>query len=489
MPVHRLERRIPGLGSVRGAAADKVIAFRAIPYAAPPVQQLRFAPPAPPVPWGGVRDATRDGPIAPQTASRVDAAMGPITAPQDEDCLTLTIWTPADAAKAPVMVWLHGGGFLTGAGSLPWYDGAGLASRHDVVVVGVNYRLGALGFLSLPGRLPGNLAILDEIAALRWVRENIAVFGGDPDRVTVMGQSGGAHNIASLLATDGTKRLFRRAILQSPPLAIGLMAPDEAARRGGTYVRHLGLDAHAPDLLARLRALPVKDLLDAQVKTMIELSATGRGDLRPPFLPAASTPHDFPGDMLLAKAAANAAARGIDILTGWTRDEANLYVAGNPAIGTMSEGALAAAASAMGGDAAAAMIAAARRQRPGAPPGQIFLDLVTETTFRRPCLRMAELIAQGGGRAFVYRFDWQSPDPALGACHCLDIPFMFGTWGAWGNASMMAGADAAAVETLSADMMRRWTGFAADGDPGFAAWQDGMTPVMHFDAECHVENG
>src|SRR6185437_13688179 len=167
MTTNHLERRLDGLGTVRGVALGQILAFRGVPYAAPPLGPLRFTPPHPPIPWHGVRDAATDWPIAPQNPSRVDAAMGPIMAAQDEDCLTVTVWTPADAiTKAPVMVWLHGGAFITGAGSLPWYDGSSLAARHGVVVVGVNYRLGALGFLAVPGQLPGNLGLLDQIAAL-----------------------------------------------------------------------------------------------------------------------------------------------------------------------------------------------------------------------------------------------------------------------------------------------------------------------------------
>jgi para-nitrobenzyl esterase len=471
-----LERNIAGLGALRGAVNGKVATFHAVPCAAPPTGALRFAAPAPAIPWTGVRDATRQGPIAPQTASRVDAVMGAITAPQDEDCLTLTICTPTEAgAKAPVMVWLHGGGFLTGAGSLPWYDGSPLAARHGVVVVGVNYRLGALGFLALPGLLPGNLAILDQAAALRWVQSHIAAFGGDPGNVTVVGQSGGAHNIASLLATSGTEGLFRRAILQSPPLSIGLSSAEDATRRGGTFLKYLGLDPATPNLLDRLRALPVKDLLEAQVKTAIELAAMAKGDLRPPFLPTDMAPHDFPGDHLLERAAKNVASSGVDVLIGWTRDEANLWFAGNPMLAALSEEQLGALAVAMGGD-----LEAAQRNRPGASPGQLFLELVTETGFGAPSRRMAARIMQAGGRAFVYRFDRQSPDAALGACHCLDIPFALGTWPAWTNAKLLGGADEASVERLSADMMPRWAEFAAHGDPGFAPWRGDAQPIHYF---------
>ena len=486
-----LVRHLHGLGSIRGAAEGDVAAFRGIPYAAPPVGIRRFAPPQAPIPWSGTRDATANGPIAPQMPSRVDGTMGPITAAQDEDCLTLNVWTPADPVdEAPVIVWLHGGGFITGAGSLPWYDGSPLAARHGVVVVGVNYRLGALGFLAVPGRLPGNLALLDQIAALRWVESHIAVFGGDPDRVTVVGQSGGAHNIVSMLAIRGTEGLFRRAILQSAPLGIGLMTKAEASRRGGIFLDQLGLDADQPDLLDSLRALTVPDLLAAQMKTMRALGAAAqKGDLRPPFLPAEGPPHDFPGSELVERAAAHAVARGVSLLIGWTHDEANLYVATNPALAATGEAELESAAAAMAGASAAATIAAARAARPGATPGQILLDLMTETTWAASCKALAGAVARAGGSAFLYRFDWQSPSAELKACHCLDIPFALGTWRAWMNAPIMAGADEAAVETLSAGMMRRWAGFATTGDPGFAPVRADALPIMVFDRESRVIDG
>jgi para-nitrobenzyl esterase len=478
-----------GLGSIRGAvegAEGSVVAFRGIPYAAPPLGSYRFLPPQAPIPWQGMRDATVDGPIAPQTPLRVEGAMGSITSAQDEDCLTLNIWTPADAVQAPVIVWIHGGGFISGAGSLPWYDGSNLAARHGVVVVGVNYRLGALGFLAVPGRLPGNLGLLDQISALRWVQRHIDIFGGDPDRVTVIGQSGGAHNIASMLAIPGTEGLFRRAILQSPPLGIGLMTYAEAARRGGLFLKALGLDPDQPNLIDSLRALSVPELLAAQVKAMVALGAAQKGDLRPPFLPAEGPPHDFPGPELAERAAANAVARGVDILIGWTHDEANLYVASNPALAVIDEAELEYGAAAIAGSSAATMIATARAARPGAAPGQILLDLMSETIWATPCKALACSIARAGGRAFLYRFDWQSPSAALGACHCLDIPFALGTWRAWMKAPIMAGANEAAVENLSAEMMHRWVGFATTGDPGFAPVRADALPIMVFDRESRL---
>jgi para-nitrobenzyl esterase len=487
MATREVVRRIGGLGSVRGLPVGEIIAFRALPYAAPPRGSRRFTPPAPPPPWEGVRDATRRGSIAPQTASRVDAAMGPITAAQDEDCLTLTVWTAVDnGANAPVMVWLHGGAFITGAGSLPWYDGGNLAAQHGVVVVGVNYRLGALGFLSVPDILPGNLGILDQIAALRWVQENIETFGGNPDNVTVMGQSGGAHNITSFLAIGGTENLFRRAVLQSAPFSVTLLDREEAAWRAGVFLGHLGLDPQNRNLMEHLRDCSVEQILAAQVRTAIDLSAMDKGDLRPPFLPTNGAPHGFPGSELTTRAAANAATRGIAVLIGWTREEANLFLGSNPKLAAMEEAELANRAANICGPAADSMIAVARAARPAATPVQVFADLMTEVHFAAPTIAMARRIAQAGGRVFLYRFDWQSPSPALGACHCLEIPFVLGTWRAWTNAAILAGADELAIQKLSADMRRRWTRFAATGDPGFAPVEDGAMPIMVFDNESRV---
>jgi para-nitrobenzyl esterase len=482
--MRNLEQHLDGLGSIRGAVEGGVVAFRGVPFAAPPIGSRRFLPPDAPIPWQGMRDATANGPIAPQPPLRVEGTMGSIRLAQDEDCLTLNVWTPADAVqKAPVLVWIHGGGFISGAGSLPWYDGSHLAARHGVVVVGINYRLGALGFLAIPDLLPGNLGLLDQISALRWVQRHIDVFGGDPDRVAVIGHSGGAHNIASMLAIRGTEGLFRRAVLQSPPLGIGLMTYAEAARRGGIFLKALGLDPDQPNPIDSLRAFSVAELLAAQVKAMVALGAAQKGDLRPPFLPAEGPPHDFPGPELAERAAMNAVARGVDLLIGWTRDEANLYVASNPALATIGSAELEHAAAAIAGPSAAMMVAAARAARPGASPGQILLDLMSETTWATPCRALAGSVARAGGRAFLYRFDWQSPAAALGACHTLDIPFALGTWRAWMNAPIMAGANEAEVEKLSAEMMDRWVGFAATADPGFAPVRADALPIMVFDRQ------
>jgi para-nitrobenzyl esterase len=200
-------------GPVQGREKDGIFDFRGIPYAAPPVGELRFRPPQPVEPWADVRDVTRFGPMAPQNQGAMEAMFGAPPRPMDEDCLTLNVWTPGcDDAKRPVMVWIHGGAFLYGTGATPWYDGRTFA-RNDVVLVTINYRLGALGFLHVDGQ--GNNGILDQVAALEWVRDNIAAFGGDPGNVTAFGESAGAMSVGTLLGLPAAKGLFVKAIPES----------------------------------------------------------------------------------------------------------------------------------------------------------------------------------------------------------------------------------------------------------------------------------
>lgn len=477
-------------GKLRGNRCGGVVEFRGVPYGAPPTGFRRFAPPEPIAKWATFRDATRDGPISPQTRSRVFVSMGEITSPQAEDCLTLTIWQPANqqGGRYPVVVWFHGGGFVSGGGSLPWYDGARLAESGNLIVVNVNYRLGALGFLSIPEILPGNLGILDQEAALRWVQSNIAAFNGDPSNVTVMGQSGGAHNIASLLTMKRTEGLFRRAILQSPPLGIGLQTAAEANLLADVFLEPLGLRRESPDLVNRLREVSIDKILAAQALTMQRLGRISEGDLRPPFRPTSLEPHT-PCDMQFADCAATAAAeRGTEIMVGWTQEEANLFYPPDDAVRAMRRDEFDAAATRVAGDAAVDLIATILRRRATGSPGTWFIDMVSECSFRLPCLRMAERILRAGGTVYAYQFDWATPDPALGACHCADLPFVFGTYPVWACAPILHGADTKQMAALSQEMMKRWTDFATTGNPGFQAWTESARPIMHFDQASWLEH-
>src|SRR5580704_10464689 len=301
-------------GALRGAVENGVTVFRAVPYAAPPIGALRFAPPRPVAAWQGVRDATKNGPIAPQGRSRLAHVMGDFERPQAEDCLTLNIWTPAaDTKKRPVLVWIHGGAFSSGSGSVPWYSGERFAANGDVVVVSINYRLGALGFLCLPGVSPGNLGLRDQVAALRFVRDNIAAFGGDPDNVTVVGQSAGAASIAILMTMPQAKGLFRRAILQSTPFGRMSRTLEDSQRIGRRLLEVLGLK---PEEAGQLKSLP----FDQFVKAQGEVARLEKkfADALAPFWPV------IDGDVIpgeVAPALKAGAGANFDTLIGTTREE------------------------------------------------------------------------------------------------------------------------------------------------------------------------
>ena len=478
---------LPGVGTLLGSAKEGVVVFRGIPFAAAPTGERRFAPPGPAPVWHGVRDTTVAAPIAPQTPSRVYRHMGPFTAPQSEDCLSLTIWAPAEGkGPLPVVVWFHGGGFLTGGGALPWYDGSALA-RRGLVVVAVNYRLGALGFLSVPGVLPGNLAILDQLAALQWVKTHIPDLRGDPSLITVMGQSGGAHNIASLLSLEASRGLFRRAILQSPPLGIGLMSAEDAAERGRVFLNALGLDGSAPNLLDRLRAVPIAEVLRAQTEAAQQLGNMSAGDLRPPFTPTELAPHAGRIGNFMESAARAAAERGVEVLIGWTRDEANLFLGDDERTARLEAESLDRLARGIYGKQCTERLEEVRRRRPQGTAAQHFMDLVSDDAFRLPSVSFARMLASAGGRVFVYQFDWSPPDTRMGACHCLELPFVFDSLAAWTDAAMLKGADATALRVLSGEMMSRWTKFIEIGDPGFPRWEGTSQPIFHFDVRSRLE--
>ena len=479
---------VQGVGTLLGAVQEDVVVFRGIPFAAAPTGKRRFAPPEAAPTWHGVRDTRTEAPIAPQTPSRVYRHMGSIAMPQSEDCLSLTVWRPAESkGPLPVVVWFHGGGFLTGGGALPWYDSSALA-RRGLVVVAVNYRLGALGFLSVPGVLPGNLAILDQLAALCWVKAHCADLGGDPSRITVMGQSGGAHNIASLLTLEASLGLFQRAILQSPPLGIGLMPAVDAAARGQVFLQALGLDETTPDLIDRLQAVPIAEILQAQTQAARKLGNMSAGDLRPPFTPTELAPHAGGSVNFIEAAAEAAAGRGIEVLLGWTREEANLFLAEDAQTAGLDVERLEHLAQTIYGAQHPKRLEEVWRRRPQGSAAQHFMDLVSDDAFRLPALSFARRVAGAGGRVFVYQFDWTSPDAQLGACHCLELPFVFNSLAAWTDSAMLRGADEMTLRTLAGEVLSRWVKFIESGDPGFPGWEGARQPVFHFNAGPRLES-
>jgi para-nitrobenzyl esterase len=462
-------------GTLRGSVEDGVCVFRGVPYAAPPVGALRFRPPQPVQPWTGERDATRHGPVPPQPPSRLRAAMGDFDRPQGEDCLTLTIATPAaDAGRRPVIVWLHGGAFWTGAGSLDWYSGVPMARAGDVVVVGVNYRLGALGFMHLPGVSPANLGLHDQFAALEWVSEQIAAFGGDPDNITVCGQSAGGLSVLAMLALPRTRARLRRAIVQSAPFGRMLRPVDAAARIGEAMQRELGISQPA-----QWADVPAEAINAAQLK--VARSMAGFASTAPAFIPVSD--HEVLGDDVVPAALAGAAER--DVMLGCTRDEMAAFFVPDESMKTASDEAVIGVFRRTFGAAAPQALAEYRQRARGGAPGDLLGELLGDASFQSGMFAMAERLAALGRPAWVFRFDWAAPGNPYRACHCGELPFVFDTLPCW-DAPMMAGGDPEAIRTLAAQMRDAWIAFARRGDPnhaGLAPWSrhEAAGQTMVFD--------
>ncbi len=444
-------------GVVRGIEADGCSAFLGIPFAAPPVGELRWAPPAPVEPWPGTRDATRPGPAAwqPTGGPLDDLVPGMGSAVQGDDCLTLNVWTPAaDGARRPVMVWIHGGAFSIGSGSLPVYDGTRLARDTGTVVVTVNYRLGALGFLALdaPGTV-ANAGLLDQIAALRWVADNISAFGGDPGGVTVFGESAGGGSVLSLLSMPAAAGLFHRAIVQSGATDL-LLDATRAAAVAGRFARCAGVD---PDDLTALRALSPAAVLAAQAQAAGELLATV-GTM--PFHPCVD------GEVLPTSwlEAARAGVNPVPLVIGTSHDEMSLFAGFDPAAAGLDEAGLRRrlAREADGRLDVDALLGAYGATGTTAPP-RVWSRVSTDRAMWLPALRIAEARA-AHAPVWMYRFDWPAADARLGAPHGIDIPFPFGNVDVDGWPAFVADAEAAAG--LAATQQQLWASFARDGVPG-----------------------
>lgn len=444
-------------GRLRGTRTNGIAVFRGVPYAAAPVGLLRFAPPQPVAAWPNVRDATQDGPIAPQGRSRLAHVMGDFDRPQSEDCLTLTVWTPeADPAKRPVLVWIHGGAFSSGAGSLPWYSGEQFAAQDDIVAVSINYRLGALGFLCLPGISDGNLGLRDQVAALRFVRENIAAFGGDPDNITVVGQSAGAASIAILLTLPEAAGLFRRAIMQSTPFGRMSRTSEDAHRIGRRLLEVLGLDPSERD---KVMALPAANFVAAQGE--VARREKKFADAQAPFGPVIDE-KVYPRD---ARAALQAGAGAdVDVMIGTTREEMAAFYCIDPEINPAPESAVEIVFASVFRSDYRAYYDEFRATRAAKANAALLGDLMSDAMFRIGSLRMAEWRADRERPVYLYQFDWQSP-AGFEACHCLDIPFVFDNFADWLQAPMLKGADPEDIKGLAAAMHGAWAAFARTGKP------------------------
>ncbi|WP_435604924.1 carboxylesterase/lipase family protein, partial [Streptomyces bacillaris] len=452
-------------GTVRGAVERGVAVFRGIPYAAAPVGARRFRGPEPPEPWEGVREALAFGPTAPKRpyAPPLDRLLPDPEVPGDE-WLNLNVWTPStDAAGLPVLVWIHGGSLLHGSSAVPVYDGWAFA-RDGVVLVSVNYRLGIEGFGLFPDA-PANRGLLDQLAALEWVRENIAAFGGAPDRVTVAGESAGAVSVAALLATDRAAGLFRRAVLQSG--APAALAPEAARGTTALIAKRLGVPATA----AALAAVEPEALLAAQT------GVTSGGN---PLTGRNSFQLVVDGELLdrdPAEALRTGAASGVDLLMGTNTEEYRLWFVPSGLTERIGRLKLRLALLKFGVPNATARIY--RANRPDATPGELLGALATDLLLRAPLNRLADARVGAEGATYVYEFGWPTPVQRLGACHALELGFVFDTL-AHPDTRALTGPDA--PQELADAMHRAWVDFATTGDPGWLSW-DARRPVRFFGAE------
>ncbi|MFJ9038424.1 carboxylesterase/lipase family protein [Streptomyces sp. NPDC102406] len=458
-------------GVVRGRTEHTVTAFLGVPYAAPPFGPHRFAAPAPAEPWTGVRDATAYGPTAPKApyAPPFDVLI-PETSVPGEECLNLNIWTPepGPGARLPVMVWLHGGAFTNGSANSSGYRGETFA-RDGVVFVGVNYRLGVEGFLHLPGA-PDNRGLLDQIAALEWVRDNIAAFGGDPDRVTVFGESAGAVAIGHLLADERARGLFRRAALQSGACH-HFVRPDTARRIGERMATRLGI----PHTAEAFAALPLPELIDAQAAlradyaTRPDPAVWGDAALNGMVFEPVAEQLRLPGPDL-----------GVDLLVGSNREENRLYMVPSGRFDTITERRVLRAAQAYGAD-----LDGYRAAHPGASPGELLDAIVTDWFWRLPAVRLAESVPG----THLYEFAWRSPqfDGELGACHALELGFVFDLLD---DPDYLPMAGEKAPRELARTVHAAWVAFAASGDPGWPAYDPAgeRTTMIFDDGACGPES-
>lgn len=469
-------------GQVRGRQTERVVAFKGIPYAAAPFGANRFKPPQPHQAWDGVRDAIEYGPTVPK---------GPYPPPFDtilpepviagEECLNLNVWTPdPGAAGLPVLVWIHGGAFANGSSAVPTYDGARFA-RDGVVAVTINYRLGVDGFLYLGDGI-SNLGLLDQIAALEWVRDNIRAFGGDPGTVTIAGESAGAMSVTTLMSIPRAKGLFARVIAES---GAGHHALTEgtASRVGGYLSEKLGGAASR----GAIASLPLNAVYDAQVALSAEVSAASdpvkwgevslNGMAFEPVVDGNVLPK-LPIDLIR-----DGAGRDLDLLVGTNSDEYNLFLVPNGMIQAINDDILAMFAAGYGLDPTA--LGVYRDARPGASAGEIMSAMVTDWFFRIPAIRLAEAHAQGTGANHVYEFCWRSPqyEGRLGACHALEIGFAFDNLDRPGGEPL---AGTSPPQALADEMHRSWVAFAATGDPGWERYDPATRMVRRFGAEPRI---
>ncbi|WP_328600506.1 carboxylesterase/lipase family protein [Pontixanthobacter aquaemixtae] len=482
-------------GKVQGLEDDGIDAFLGVRYAKPPIGDLRFKPPEAADDWTGIADATgmgapcmqlytASGPNESDLTRGIQGIFPTATEAKtdNEDCLFLNVWTPAagDGKKRPVMVWFHGGGYAYGSGGWPAYNGRNLAAKGDVVVVTVNHRLNAFGYLNLAEKFgeefaaSGNVGNLDLVRSLKWVRDNIAAFGGDPANVTIMGESGGGSKVSHLMAMPSADGLFHKAVIQSGP-GVSSGKPQDAADYAGKILDQAGVET--VDDLVTVRA---DEIVDAVRKATPASAGMGRG---PQFGPIADGTI-IPRDPFLPRAPEQSS--DIPVLIGYNKTEMTLFVASQPWFGRIDEAGVTGMAAMMGEDAVAA-VDAYRAMYPEYSPTHI-ASLALGTRFVRGTYLLADQQARtASAPVYVYRLTWETPvgGGILRSPHTLDIPFMFNNTK---ESAALVGTGKEA-ETMGDMMSDAWLSFAKTGTPSsdlLPEWQ-AYTPESRMVMELDVK--
>jgi para-nitrobenzyl esterase len=468
-------------GQVRGAETDGIKVFKGIPYGASTAGKNRFMPPVNPTRWTGVRDALQYGPSAPQSVT---------LAGQGEDCLVLNVWTPAikDGRKRPVMFWCHGGGFSSGSGSSPGEDGTNLARRGDVVVVTINHRLNVLGFTYLGDlgggdfQQSGDVGMLDIVQALRWVRDNIEEFGGDPNTVMIFGQSGGGRKVGTLLAMPSAKGLFHRAVIESGP-TIKLVDMNQAKRVAERLISKLQLGRNE---VRELQKMPVDKIMAAYFDVVKDMA--GADQMTEGFSPTVngSAVLQHPFDPAASDISAN-----VPLMLGHTRTEMTLQ--SQPDAFSLDEEGMRGRVRSLIADNAGRVIQTYRQMNPGSSPSDIYFLIASDYRYGAPVMKIAERrAALNKAPVYLYYFRWETPVQGgrLKSPHTIEIPFAFD------NVKISANLTGGGPEAMAlADKVSdAWIAFARTGDPNtpklprWPRFNPTDRPTMVFNNVSKVEN-